>query len=115
MVGRLIWLGSVATVVATAIVGGQAVREPDWPRLQAETLQHFQSVLRLDTSNPPGNEVLVTDYLKAVLEKEGIPVLIFASDPKRPNLVARLKGNGSRQPILYMGHTDVVSVDPKKW
>src|SRR6476620_8732117 len=88
---------------------------PDWAKLQTETLQHFQALLRLDTSNPPGNEYLVTDYLKGVLEKEGIPVEIYALDPKRPNLVARLKGSGRKQPILYMGHSDVVTVDPKKW
>ena len=88
---------------------------PDWNRLNDETLRHFQALVRLDTQNPPGNEVLVTDYVKAVLEKEGIPVQIFALDPKRPNLVARLKGNGKKRPLLYMGHSDVVTVDPKKW
>lgn len=93
----------------------QAANPPDWRALEAETLQHFQALLRLDTSNPPGNEYLVTDYLKAVLEKEGIPVEIVASDPKRPNLIARIKGSGRKRPILYMGHSDVVTVDPKKW
>ena len=78
-------------------------------------MRHFQALLRLDTSNPPGNEVAVTNYLKQVLEKEGIPVQIFAREPNRPNLVARLKGNGQKQPVLFMGHTDVVTVDPKKW
>jgi len=75
----------------------------------------FQALLRLDTSNPPGNEILATDYLKAVLEREGVPVRTFALDPQRSNLVARIKGNGSKRPVLYMGHTDVVTVDPKKW
>src|SRR6476661_1736079 len=88
---------------------------PDWSRLNSETLRHFQALVRLDTQNPPGNEYLVTDYVKSVLEKEGIPVQIFALDPKRPNLVARLKGNGKKKPLLYMGHSDVVTVDPKKW
>jgi acetylornithine deacetylase/succinyl-diaminopimelate desuccinylase-like protein len=83
--------------------------------VEQETMRHFQALLRLDTSNPPGNEVLAVEYLKGVLEKEGIAVQVFASDPKRPNLVARLKGNGKKRPILVMGHTDVVTVDPKKW
>jgi acetylornithine deacetylase/succinyl-diaminopimelate desuccinylase-like protein len=104
-----------AALAGTASLVAQAPREPDWKQLEGETMRHFQAVLRLDTSNPPGNEVLVTDYLKTILEKEGIPVQIFASDPKRPNLVARLKGNGRKQPLLYMGHTDVVTVDPTKW
>ena len=96
-------------------VSAQAASSPDWTKLQDETLRHFQAIVRLDTQNPPGNEYLVTDYVKGVLEKEGIPVEIFALDPKRPNLVARLKGSGRKRPILFMGHSDVVTVDPKKW
>ncbi|MGC4083408.1 MAG: M20/M25/M40 family metallo-hydrolase, partial [Vicinamibacterales bacterium] len=107
----------VSLVVASGDVrvAGQAATPPDWKAIEAETLQHFQAILRMDTSNPPGNEYLVTDYIKGVLEKEGIPVQIAASDPKRPNLIARLKGSGRKQPVLYMGHSDVVTVDPKKW
>src|SRR5882672_8512988 len=93
----------LAAVAALSIGGPSRVRTqndpaPDWPRLNTETLRHFQALVRLDTQNPPGNEYLVTDYVKSVLEKEGIPVEIFASDPKRPNLVARLKGNGKKPP-----------------
>jgi acetylornithine deacetylase/succinyl-diaminopimelate desuccinylase-like protein len=93
----------------------QAPQQPDWPALEAETLRHFQALLRLDTSNPPGNEKLAVDYLKQTLEREGIPVQVFALEPDRPNLVARVKSSGRRQPILLMGHTDVVTVDPMKW
>ncbi len=88
---------------------------PDWTKLEEETLRHFQAILRLDTSNPPGNEKLVVDYLKSVLDREGIETKIFANDPNRPNLVARLRGNGKKRPVLIMGHTDVVKVDPAKW
>jgi acetylornithine deacetylase/succinyl-diaminopimelate desuccinylase-like protein len=88
--------------------------KPD-PAFEAETMQHFQALLRLDTSSPPGNEVRAVEYLKQVLEKEGIPVQVFAKDPQRPNLVARIKGNGRKRPLLVMGHTDVVTVDPAKW
>jgi acetylornithine deacetylase/succinyl-diaminopimelate desuccinylase-like protein len=102
-------------LVACAPTFAQATRQPDWRVIEPETLQHFQSLLRLDTTNPPGNERLVTDYLKGVFEKEGISVQVFAQDPNRPSLVARLKGNGSKRPLLLMGHTDEVTVDPKKW
>ena len=88
---------------------------PDWTKLEEETLRHFQAILRLDTSNPPGNEKLVVDYLKSVLDREGIETKLFANDPNRPNLVARLRGNGKKRPVLIMGHTDVVKVDPAKW
>lgn len=89
--------------------------QPDWPEIEEETMRHFQAILRLDTRNPPGNEKLVVDYLKGVLESEGIETKVFALDPQRPNLVARLRGSGKKRPVLIMGHTDVVTVDPTKW
>ena len=83
--------------------------------LDAETLRHFQAIVRMDTSDPPGGERPVAEYLKGVLEAEGIEVKVFARDPQRPNIVARLKGSGRQRPLLLMGHTDTVNVDPKKW
>jgi acetylornithine deacetylase/succinyl-diaminopimelate desuccinylase-like protein len=88
---------------------------PDWPRIEGETLKHFQALLRFDTSDPPGQEADAAAYLKQVLEAEGIPVETFSLEPHRPNVVARLKGRGTRRPLLLMAHTDVVNVDPKKW
>jgi acetylornithine deacetylase/succinyl-diaminopimelate desuccinylase-like protein len=88
---------------------------PNWQQVEAETMQHFQALLRMDTSDPPGTEREAAEYLKQVLEKEGIPVEMFSIEAHRPNLVARLKGNGSKRPLLIMGHTDVVNVDPAKW
>lgn len=80
-----------------------------------EAMRHFQAILRLDTRNPPGNEVRVVEYLQHVLQREGIETAIHALDPQRPNLVARLRGDGSKRPLLLMGHTDVVTVDAAKW
>ncbi|BCS32468.1 hypothetical protein TBR22_A16830 [Luteitalea sp. TBR-22] len=88
---------------------------PDWTALEDETMRHFQAILRLDTSNPPGNEGVVVDYLEGVLKQAGIETKRFANDPARPNLVARLKGSGKKKPLLIMGHTDVVKVDASKW
>src|ERR1700730_13669043 len=90
-------------------------RQPDWDAVQDETMRHYQAVLRIDTRNPPGNEHLVAEYVKGVLDKEGIPAQIVGSDPNRPNLIARLKGNGKKRPLLVMGHSDVVTVDEAKW
>ena len=78
-------------------------------------MQQFQAVLRFDTRNPPGNEHIVADYLKGVFDKAGIPAQIFALDANRSNVVARLKGNGKKKPLLIMGHSDVVTVDEAKW
>src|SRR5262245_3206628 len=87
----------------------------DWEKLKAETLSHYRALVQLDTSNPPGNEIRAVEYLKKVLEAEGIPTKTFALDPKRPNLVARLKGNGTKKPLLILAHTDVVGVQREKW
>jgi len=107
------------TVLLTSFVSltilAQAPAPPDWAKLQDETMQHYQALLRIDTRNPPGNETVLAEYVKRVLEKEGIPAQIVGSDPKRSNVVARLKGNGKKKPLLVMGHSDVVTVDEAKW
>src|SRR5439155_22063333 len=87
----------------------------DWDKAKAETLLHYQSIVRINTSNPPGNETSVVNYLKAVLDREGISYQVFALDPNRANLVARLKGNGRKKPIVILGHTDTVGVQPEVW
>jgi acetylornithine deacetylase/succinyl-diaminopimelate desuccinylase-like protein len=90
-------------------------RQTDLPKIEDETLRHFQALIRIDTSDPPGHEAPAVEYLKTVLEREGIETKTFALDAKRPNLVARIRGSGKKRPILIMGHTDVVNVDPAKW
>jgi acetylornithine deacetylase/succinyl-diaminopimelate desuccinylase-like protein len=102
-------------VAAAAAVAAQQPAQPDWPKIEEETMRHYQAVLRLDTRNPPGNEHIVAEYVKKVLDAEGIPSQIVGSDMNRPNLIARLKGNGRKRPLLVMGHSDVVTVDDAKW
>jgi acetylornithine deacetylase/succinyl-diaminopimelate desuccinylase-like protein len=102
-------------VAAAAAVAAQQAAQPDWPKIEEETMRHYQAVLRLDTRNPPGNEHIVAEYVKKVLDAEGIPSQIVGSDMNRPNLIARLKGNGRKRPLLVMGHSDVVTVDDAKW
>src|SRR5262245_58910032 len=87
----------------------------DWAKLEPETLVHYVDLLRIDTSNPPGDETKAVNYLKPILDAAGIPNEVLALDPKRANLVARIKGNGSKRPIIIMGHTDVVGVQRDKW
>jgi acetylornithine deacetylase/succinyl-diaminopimelate desuccinylase-like protein len=116
-------MGSNTRVVARAalavVVAGMAVSAQDrgasTEAIEEEVMRHYQAVLRLDTTDPPGGEKPVVDYLKQVLDKEGIPSQIFALEPNRPNLVARLKGTGKKRPLLLMAHTDTVNVDPSKW
>jgi acetylornithine deacetylase/succinyl-diaminopimelate desuccinylase-like protein len=114
--GRLIPLFFLAAMVS---LSAQSHPEIDWAKVDAETMQHFQTLLRFDTTDPPttppGVEKPAVDYLKQVLDKEGIPTQVYALEPNRPNLIARLKGSGKARPLLIMAHTDTVNIDPKKW
>jgi len=92
-----------------------AVVAQDWTALEPETLRHFQSVVKINSSGPPDYESKVADYVKRALESAGIEVKVFAKDPKRPNLVARIRGNGKKRPVLFMAHLDTVGVQPEKW
>lgn len=87
----------------------------DWGALEPEILRHFQALVRLDSSGPPLYESKVAAYVKTTLEAAGIPVKVFAKDPLRPNLVARIRGNGKKRPLLFMGHLDTVGVQLDKW
>ena len=106
---------TVLALAAAALVLQGRAQQPDWTAIEPETMRHYQALLRLDTSNPPGNEHIAAEYIKQVLDAEGIPAQIFALDPNRSNVVGRLKGSGRKRPILIMGHTDVVTVDASKW
>ena len=108
------WLSLIVSLTTTFALA-QKPDAVDWPRVESETMEHFQAVLRFDTSDPPGNERPAAEYLKQVLDREGIATEVFELEPNRLNVVARLKGNGSKRPLLIMGHTDVVNVDPAKW
>jgi acetylornithine deacetylase/succinyl-diaminopimelate desuccinylase-like protein len=87
----------------------------DWGKTNTEVLEYFTTLLKIDTSNPPGNETRAAEAIQKVLTGEGIPVKLFALEPGRANLVARIKGNGSKKPILLLGHTDVVGVQRERW
>lgn len=83
--------------------------------LEDRTQRYFIDLLKLDTSNLPGNETLVARYIQNELRKEGIDSELLGPDPNRLNVVARLKGNGPNRPLLLMAHSDVVPVEPKLW
>ncbi len=106
---------NIALLVVFAAATAAQVPTIDWQQQKAEILRHHRSLVQIDTSNPPGNETKAAEYLKKVFDSEGIPAQLFALDPTRANIVARLKGNGSKRPILILGHTDVVGVQREKW
>jgi len=102
-------------LVSGILTAEQGIPQPDGAAADAELIGHFQALVKLDTTDPPGGERPAVEYLKRVLTGAGIEFQEFAVEPNRPNLVARLKGNGQKRPLLLMGHTDTVNVDVSKW
>ncbi|GIW71653.1 MAG: hypothetical protein KatS3mg102_1195 [Planctomycetota bacterium] len=80
-----------------------------------ECLAHLQALLRIDTSNPPGNERPAAEYVRDVLAREGIAAQLFEPAPGRANLVARLRSRGAAAPLLLSSHLDVVPVERERW
>ncbi len=109
---RAVLFGSVCLMAA-----GATAADAPTNKMDAEVLKHFTAAVQFDTSDPPGNEKPLADYLVNALKAEGIDVKTFAvkGQEHRPNVIARLKGSGKKRPLLLMGHTDTVNVDPKKW
>jgi len=87
----------------------------NWDAIAREASDELTTLIQINSSNPPGNETAVANYLETVLASEGIGSALYALDPDRANLVARINGNGSKRPLLIMGHTDVVGVQAEQW
>ncbi|HEY9136902.1 MAG TPA: M20/M25/M40 family metallo-hydrolase [Terriglobus sp.] len=92
-----------------------AQKSIDWSSVNRESLANYQSLIRIDSSNPPGNETEVAKKVQEILTKDGIESKLVGAEPNRLSLIARLKGNGTKKPILILGHTDVVGVQREKW
>lgn len=78
----------------------------------SELLAHL---IRFDTSNPPGYEKACILWISDLLAQAGFSTTLFAKDPERPNLVARMKGRSQAPPLLLYGHVDVVPAKEKDW
>jgi acetylornithine deacetylase/succinyl-diaminopimelate desuccinylase-like protein len=82
---------------------------------QVEAARFLADLIRIDSQDPPGNESKVASYLQGVLKDAGIDSELLQTVPGRDSLVARLKGDGSKRPLLLMAHEDVVPVDRSGW
>ncbi len=102
--------GALALVALPAAAQAPAI---DWKAQQAEILRHYRDLVQIDTRS--GHETAAVNFLKQLFDREGIPARVFALQPARANLVARIRGNGRKRPLLLLAHTDVVGVQPEKW
>ncbi len=89
----------------------------DWQAAQEEAVEHLRELVRIDTTNPPGNETAAARYVAGVLEREGIPAHVVESAPGRGNVVARLEpeAGGGEGALLLLSHLDVVPAEPERW
>jgi acetylornithine deacetylase/succinyl-diaminopimelate desuccinylase-like protein len=83
--------------------------------LADDAVRHLAELIRIDTSNPPGNETPAAEYLAAMLSGAGLDPTLVGADPRRMNVVARVKGSGAKPPLLLAAHTDVVPVERAMW
>jgi acetylornithine deacetylase/succinyl-diaminopimelate desuccinylase-like protein len=86
----------------------------DWQAVRDEVTGHLQALIRIDTTNPPGNETEAARYIEGGLAREGLPSIVVESAPGRGNVLATLKGSDG-EPLMLLGHTDVVAVEPVHW
>src|SRR5438445_811801 len=89
--------------------------EAAWAALGDEATALLSQYLRINTTNPPGNEIVAARWLAQVLRRDGIEARIFEPAPGKANLYARLAGDGSSRPIILLNHMDVVLASPDYW
>ena len=83
--------------------------------LRQEVTELLQGLIRIDTTNPPGNETAAAELLRDYLEESGVQCDLYAKIPERANLVARIPGRGDGPTLLFLSHTDVVLADASEW
>jgi acetylornithine deacetylase/succinyl-diaminopimelate desuccinylase-like protein len=83
--------------------------------IRDEVTELLQELIRIDTTNPPGNETAAAELLREYLEENGAQVKLYARVPERANLVARIPGRGDGPTLLFLSHTDVVLADAAEW
>lgn len=83
--------------------------------IKDEVTNLLRDLIRIDTTNPPGNEIEAAEYLAKTLEKEKFDCEVFESKPGRGSLVTRWQGNGGKPSILLLSHLDVVAANPTEW
>ena len=90
-------------------------KDIDWSQAQVEAVTPLQELIRIDTTNPPGNERAIALHLQKLLQSDNIETKVLDVAPGRANLYARIRGDGSQRPIILLSHTDVVEAESGRW
>ena len=107
-----------ALLLVVSPFAANAQQQVDWDAISKQGQTILADYLRINTTNPPGNEILAARFLKGILEKEGIEARILDTAElggTHANLYARLKGNGSKKAIALLHHMDVVPATASEW
>lgn len=106
------WLACACLLLSEA-AGADSTQAAESGR---ETVELLKQLLRIDTVNPPGDTNAVALQLKAIFDPLGIPnEIVIAPNGKAAHFFARLRGDGSKRPVLLAAHTDVVPVERERW
>lgn len=81
----------------------------------ADAIRHLAALIRIDTTNPPGNETPAAEYIADMLRSVGVHPTLLGAEPMRQNVLARVHGDGSKAPLMLAAHLDVVPVERDKW
>jgi acetylornithine deacetylase/succinyl-diaminopimelate desuccinylase-like protein len=112
-------VAAVLAAALTPITNAAAQRPVDWDALQRETVEILSDYLKINSANPPGNELDGALFLTRILEREGFEVRLLDTAEFRgrrgANLYTRLRGSGSRKAIALVHHIDVVPADTRYW
>jgi acetylornithine deacetylase/succinyl-diaminopimelate desuccinylase-like protein len=103
----------IALTIVVSAFGAEATFP--WKAVEEEAVAALSRYIQIDTTNPPGNEIKAAQFLKEIFDREGIEARIIESAPGRGNILARLRGNGSKKTVMLLHHMDVVPADPKEW
>ncbi|MFI5288555.1 MAG: hypothetical protein ACHQ17_02850, partial [Polyangia bacterium] len=84
-------------------------------QLGDDAVHHLAQLIRIDTTNPPGDETPAAEYLAELFTQAGLEPELIGAEPRRKNVIVRLAGDGSKAPLLLAAHLDVVPHEPARW
>lgn len=87
----------------------------NWKKVAEESSQLLSEYIKINTTNPPGNELDAANFLSGVLRNNGFSPELFISEGKRANLICKMKGSGNEKSLVLLNHIDVVGAEEKDW
>ena len=109
---------SLAVALAVAVSVPVSAQAPTDAQILRDATTQLQALIRINTTNPPGNELQSARFLDSLFKQAGIESRVYESAPGRGAVVARIRGGAgaaAKSPVILMGHMDVVGVSRDQW